>query len=374
MRQNFQLVSSATLELNPELNEYTRITQGYHRGNSPDAWAYLRQFDRGSMPIKNIERWLIQRDAPGSRSVPAERVDRFPLPPEKRPGVTRVHDFDARRTDIVHDQRGLLFALDRVFWSTPQPATIKVTCTDRAPARWHLEYTDADGHAQRTPSVGNTGDDRRKTATFRIPSLSAAGCFPNDPAFLAERDKPLKRTGNVVGNHDSAEGGTGWHIPDEYRLGADPNRPGGKLVEFTFQPGNDDTVHMDQLVPVEKGTVYRLTAAIRNDGTRLKPGVRIAGTDWSTMVYLQSGKQGEWETLSDTFQAGADGTVRLQLFGQGRHWAPVGQAGRALFRDIAIEPVPRAELIGELKMDFRIVTEGPGDVTVTMVRVVKGSY
>ena len=51
---------------------------------------------------------------------------------------------------------------------------------------------------------------------------------------------------------------------------------------------------------------------------------------------------------------------------------PDGQAGKASFRNIVIEPVARKELVGNLKMDFRIATDGPGDVTVTFVRVVKG--
>jgi hypothetical protein len=122
---------------------------------------------------------------------------------------------------------------------------------------------------------------------------------------------------------------------------------------------------------VEQGTVYRVTASINNAGTRLKPGVRVGSMDWSTIVYLPSEKEGQWETLCDTFEAGTDGTVRLQLFGQGRQYAPDGQAGKALFRDISIQPVPRSELVGNLQMDFRLVTEGPGDVAVTMVRVVK---
>ena len=372
MRQNFQLVSPATLELNPELNEYVRITQGYRRETSPDAWAYLRQFDRRSTPIKNIERWLIQRDLPGSQSVPAEPIDRYPLPAEKRLNVESVRDFDARRTDIAEDQNGLLFAMDRVFWSRPQAATIKVTYTDRAPARWHVEYTDRDGRLQRTPSIENHGDEKRKTATFTIPSLSAAGSFPNDPAYLAWRDEPPKRAGNAVANGDFRDGDAKWHLPGEYKIAVDVDRPGRKVVEFTFQPGKDDTVHVDQLVPVEKGTAYRVTASIKNDGQLLKPGVRIGGMDWSTVCYLESEKQGEWETLSDIFEAPDDGTVRLQLFGQGRQYAPEGQSGKTLFRDISVVPVPRSELAGDAKMDFRLVTEGPGDVTVTLVRVVKG--
>ena len=374
MRQNFQFVSPATLELNPELNEYVRITQGYRRENSPDAWAYLRQFDWRRTPVKNIERWLVQRDAPGSRSVPAERTDRFPLPSERHRNVTQVHDFDARRTDIQNGQTGLLFGLDKVFWNAPGPATVKVTYTDRAAARWYMEYTDADGEQQRTEAALNTGDGRRKTATFRIPSLSAAGRYPNDSGFLDWLNESPKKKGNAVVNSDFSHGAENWRIPSEYRILDDSDQQDGKRVEFQFRPGNDDTVHVDQLVPLEKGVAYRVTASIKNDGTRLKPGVRVGRMDWSTIVYLESSQQGQWETRSDIFQVDTDGPVRLQLFGQGRGHMPEGQAGKASFRNIIIEPVARKELISDLKMDFRLTTDGPGDVTVTLVRVVKGEF
>ncbi len=374
MRQNFQMVSPATLELNPELNEYVRITQGFRRENSPDAWAYLRQFDWRQTPVKNIERWLVQRDAPGSQSVPAERFDRFPLPAERSWGLAQAHDFDARCTDLQNGQTGLLFELDKVFWREPGPATIKVTYADRASARWHIEYSDTDGRQQQTAAIRNTGDGRRKTATFHIPSLAAAGRFPNDADFREWLNEPPDQQGNVVVNGDFANGAANWQAPSEYGIVEDSEGRGGKLVEFEFRPGNDDTVHMDQLVPLKKGVAYRVTASIKNAGIRLKPGVRIGRMDWSTVVYLESSQHGQWQTLSETFQAEADGPVRLQLFGQGRGHLLAGQSGKASFRNISIEPVSRMELVRDLKMDFRIATDGPGDVTITMVRVVKGIF
>jgi hypothetical protein len=374
VRQNFQFVSSATLDLNPELNEYARITQGYRRDDSPDAWAYLREMDFRGRPVKNIERWLVQRYAPGSRSVPAERIDRFPLPWEKRRDANETHDFDARRTDIANGESGLLFSLDPVFWSEAGPATVKVTYTDRAAARWRLHYADAGGKVKQTPPVENTGDGKRKTATFRLPGLSAAGVFPNDPAFLAWRDRPVMKPGNAVANPDFREGRSSWSNTAEYEIVADPDRPNSKMVEFTFRPGKDDTVHLDQIVPLESGETYRLTASIQNDGKNLKPGVRIGGMNWSTIAYVSSPGKSEWETHSATFTAPAEETVRLQLFGQGRGHMVGGQSGKARFKDLRIEPVPNAELARNMKFDFRLVTEGPGDLTVTMVRVIKEHF
>jgi len=181
LRQNFNLVAPDTLKLNPEVNQYALVTQGRNAGNSPDAWAYLRECairsekDGRPLIVKNLERWLLQRDVEGHRSVPSERVDRFRLstdPPD------RHYDFDARRTDLANGQAGLAFQLDRNFWGKPGPASLKVTFVDREKAVWHVEYADAGKAKRSTAQVSNSGDGQRKTATFRIDSISSSRSFP----------------------------------------------------------------------------------------------------------------------------------------------------------------------------------------------------
>jgi hypothetical protein len=166
--QNFQMVSAETLKLNPELNRYVQLTQGRNARNSPDAWAYLRECrirrENQARPVKNLERYLLQRDAPGSRSVACERIDRHPLNTDPE-GYN--YDLDARRTDLANRQDGLHFELQKPFWPERAPAQIKVTFTDRAAAAWHIEYPGGG----RTAAVRNTGDNQLKTATFEIAAL-----------------------------------------------------------------------------------------------------------------------------------------------------------------------------------------------------------
>ena len=125
------------------------LSQGRHSENSPDAFAYLRECviksETGPLIVKNLERWLIQRDVDGHREAwpAAERVDRSPLPYYDPTG--RHWDFDARRTDRQNGQSGLAFQLATKFWRKPGPALIKVTFTDRERAVWHIEHADADG-------------------------------------------------------------------------------------------------------------------------------------------------------------------------------------------------------------------------------------
>jgi len=370
MRQNFQYVSPATLKLNPALNEYARVAQGYRRDDSPDAWAYLRECAVRRHIVRNIERWLVQRDQPGSRTIPAERIDRYPIPADPK---TRHYDFDARRTDAADGQTGILFRLDRVFWSRPGPATVKVTYTDRAAVRWWIRYTDRQGRLTNTASVQNTGDGQRKTATFHIDSLAALGRFPNDPAFRKWANALPEDPPNLVKNAQLAGDAGPWQLPAIYRIIPDPEQTDRRRVEFTYKRF-DDTVHMDQLLRLQGGIPYQLKVQIRNDGVKLRPAARIARMDWSTMLYLKARTHGKWETLSGIFTPEKDGMVRLQLFGQGRgNYAP-GLAGKSYFRNIEVRQLPRNAVLRGREMDFRVETAGPGDLTVTLVRVVKGIF
>jgi len=197
--QNFQMVAPDTLKLNPDLNQYAMLSQGRHAENSPDAFAYLRECaiksGKGSLIVKNLERWLIQRDVDGNRSVASERVDRSPLsmdPPD------RHWDLDARRTDLKNGQSGLAFQLAPKFWPKPAPALVKVTFTDREQAAWHVEHADAAGQRRSTDKVRNSGDGQLKTATFHIDSLAAAHSFPGQMDFRIVTDGPGDVTVTVV--------------------------------------------------------------------------------------------------------------------------------------------------------------------------------
>jgi hypothetical protein len=165
--ENFQMVSPETLKLNPDLNQYVLLVQGRRAEDSPDAWAYLRECvirgPRGPRTVKNMERYLVQRDRDGQRSVACERVDRHPLGADP-PG--RNFDYDARRTDVANGQRSLAFQLSSRFWPKSAPAHVKVTFVDRAPAKWHIAYG-----AGRTATVESPGDGQTKTATFAISAL-----------------------------------------------------------------------------------------------------------------------------------------------------------------------------------------------------------
>ncbi len=199
MRQNFQMVSPETLKLNPELNTYLLRTQGRRRETSPDAWAYLREGylrgGRDGLAVKNIERWLVQRDVPGSVSVAAERYDRFALsndPPGKN------YDCDARRTDRANGQDGLVLQLDQVFWPVPARAEVKVTVVDREACTWRLLTTNAQGREVRSEPVAGRADGQRRTVTFEVAELAAKRSFAGQMDFRLVTDGPGDLTVQMV--------------------------------------------------------------------------------------------------------------------------------------------------------------------------------
>ncbi|OHD61269.1 MAG: hypothetical protein A2096_07015 [Spirochaetes bacterium GWF1_41_5] len=365
MRQNFQMVSTETLKLNPEINEYVRITQGYRRENSPDAWAYLREcYPRTrAAGVKNIERWLMQRDLPGSMSVPDKKIERFKLASDIS---EKSYDFDARRTDRANGQDGLAFILDRVFWAKPATALVKVTYTDIVAAKWLLHYADARGEIRKSVAIENTGNGTLKTATIRIDSLAASGKF--QPQRSSSR-LPMDDRTEIVENSSFEKGLAGWTSGGDFYTAGKDDETSASVTVYTLGKAND-TVHLDQIIRLKNGTSYLVSVRIKNLGTKLKPGLRIAGMDWNTVLYLESKKMKSWEEVSGTFQNTEDRDARLQVFGQGRGNAVAGQSGSVLFTAISIRPA--GSICDEYPpADFRIITEGPGDVSITMVRVIK---
>lgn len=201
MRHNHVYVSSDTLKLNPQINQFVLQSLGRQRADSPDAWAYLCQWlpkDEKKVGLRNIERWLLQRDVEGSRSVAAEPTTRIMIKSNPQMYQEKVQDMDARRTDLKNGQNSLAFQLDPVFWSKPQNALVKVTFVDNAKGSWHLETTDENGQTVKSASVTNASEGGIKTTTFGPFMLSAKQGFPGKMDFHVVSEGPGDLTVHMV--------------------------------------------------------------------------------------------------------------------------------------------------------------------------------
>jgi len=181
MRRNYLWMSSASVDMDPALTAYASLALGRRVDDSPDAFCYLRESTvRASaagktgktFPVRNFERWLLQRDRDGCRTRPAVKAAQH----EMMWMVPKGHKFDwiARRTDLAAGNGRIGFALDdRFLRGGPHRVAVKVTYHDVGRGRWSLVYARPGGaEGRRTVACRDTG--KVFTATFHL----ADACFP----------------------------------------------------------------------------------------------------------------------------------------------------------------------------------------------------
>ena len=181
MRRNYLWMSSSAVDMDAALTAYVSLALGRTVRDSPDAFCYLRESTvRASaagkkgktFPIRNFERWLIQRDRDGYRTKPVIKAAQH----EMMWMVPKGHKYDwiARRTDLAGGNGRIGFALDdRFLMGGPHRVAVKVTYHDMGRGRWSLVYARPGGtEGRRTVECRDTG--KVFTATFHLPDA----CFP----------------------------------------------------------------------------------------------------------------------------------------------------------------------------------------------------
>ena len=197
--------------IEPALSQFAALSLGKTVETTADAWCYLRQSDLqpnnsgtagaaaivptanrnsdGSIPAKNFERWLYQRDdGQRVRTTPARPLGEggYQLfrSPEQGPGGV---DYTARRTNTGAGADRIGFALDDRFASGPGVAVaLKVTYLDDN-SRWRLEYPTTSGTtATRTVTGGGSGNMRTVTWLLTNAHFSASD-LDNDFYLIAEQ-------------------------------------------------------------------------------------------------------------------------------------------------------------------------------------------
>ncbi|NOY79449.1 MAG: hypothetical protein GXP31_00440 [Kiritimatiellaeota bacterium] len=159
---------------------------GKRAGTAPDAWCWLREGYRakwaGSKPVKNFERWLLQRDiAPDGNTVPTDKIDISMLKYNYPSG--KGYEFHARRTDLARGGRCVYFRIEPQFLTGgPHHVLLRVTYLDGPATAWRIDYTSPRGVAASVP-VETMGSGTWKTATFSIPDLQVPGTGLKDMDF-----------------------------------------------------------------------------------------------------------------------------------------------------------------------------------------------
>lgn len=165
MRRNYAMLAKETL--NPGLLYWTGLEMGRTIEDTPDVWCWLNECylssstnDGKKAPVKNVERWLFQRDSPGYETEPYLQV---PLTK-----ALWYNDYANYPYDYVA-RRGLKmgFAVDdRYLSDKPEKVAIKITFYDGIAGTLKLVYNDCKTNNE--VSCKSEGTDAFKTATFFI--------------------------------------------------------------------------------------------------------------------------------------------------------------------------------------------------------------
>lgn len=192
MRRNYVMHAGNTLT--PELTWYVGMGLARKIEDTPDAFALLSEFYLSSSanggnagPVKNIERWLYQRDLPGYETTPALQV-----PTAKDlwyADNTKPYDYTARKG------KKMAFDIDdRLFPDGEQSMAIKISFYDGVAGSLKLVYENDLGIQE--DSIVTTGTDQVKTATFFITArmdtaLLDADSLEHDFELHSEAEVPV---------------------------------------------------------------------------------------------------------------------------------------------------------------------------------------
>jgi hypothetical protein len=170
MRRNIAWTESNS-GINPRLLNWMSLEFGKNVSTAPDAWVVLmRTWTRsgGDKEVKNLERWLYQRDASGVSTMPT---------------LKRDHSYNASGNDSLDSSKWFVEVArsgdaigiaidDRFLMDGPHEVAIKVTYFDLESTEWYLEYSKPDGTRARK-TVRGAASNMARTATFFLSDLVA---------------------------------------------------------------------------------------------------------------------------------------------------------------------------------------------------------
>lgn len=132
------------------------------------------EIDQG-IEMKNFERWLYQRDAPGYETTPAVKI----LHAYKQWMVQNNKHYDY----IARSGKKMGFDVDDRWTGIEDSVAIKVSYFDNYAGEMNLLYNDGSGVKTKTHAL--TGDEGLKTVTFFVPNI-ASNEMPNNFDFVLE--------------------------------------------------------------------------------------------------------------------------------------------------------------------------------------------
>jgi hypothetical protein len=179
MRCNYVLNNEFSLL--PDMFTWVSLSLGKTVEDTADAWCFLREsYLKGNepRPVKNFERWVHQRDAPGYETKPVIKIDH----PIKMWMVEphMYYDFVARKGNKIG------FDINEDFLSENNQFAVKISYLDVDKGNWSLVFNGKNKIEKK--SVKNEDTGKIKTVTFFITGDFKNKTMPFDLEIHGEGD------------------------------------------------------------------------------------------------------------------------------------------------------------------------------------------
>lgn len=168
----------------PEMLVWVGQELGRTIDEAPDVWCFLREsyLKTPKLPVKNFERWLFQRDAPGYTTTPVVKIEQaikmWMVDPEK------YYDFIAR------EGKKIGFNIDKNWQGVKAPLVFKISIFDQNAGTLNLRYYN--GKKLVTLSKPLKGDNLLKTYSFFVSNFKSGGNIGDKFDFTLEAGSNTK--------------------------------------------------------------------------------------------------------------------------------------------------------------------------------------
>ncbi|MEN6347430.1 MAG: carbohydrate binding domain-containing protein [Armatimonadia bacterium] len=115
-------------------------------------------------------------------------------------------------------------------------------------------------------------------------------------------------------------------------------RGGSRAVRFQRTTPGSDNAHLDQILTVQPGTVYQVSAWVRSDG-HLQPLFAVMTMDWRPLVTVIAPTSKEWSQIRFSFNTYDSKQVRLEWFGGAEGKLYTGAPGTTYLDNVSVVPV-----------------------------------
>ncbi|MDH7570848.1 MAG: cellulase family glycosylhydrolase, partial [Armatimonadota bacterium] len=127
--------------------------------------------------------------------------------------------------------------------------------------------------------------------------------------------------------------------PSPFAIVAGEGRAGSAGARYYLaEDAPTGNYHLDQVIPVERDTVYEVTAWSRGDG-RLKPLLTIATMGWRQLATALAPAEADWSQVRFLFHSEGNDQVRLEWFAGAEGRLYTGVAGTAWLDDVCVRPL-----------------------------------